>query len=170
MKKKNNSKKKKIKILPSILEEEEKSNKKIQNNKIIKSNIINAIKALEKIIKKKGINIFKEIFRKVAYEGLEINSNTLQYRISQASRMKYVKKIIPINVKKNQENKSTNINNNIIKKNIIEKNIFNVKKNKIILLKRKELKPFEIYENCKDLIDNLRIKLIIVFLKRGKKS
>ena len=157
--------KNKNKILPSILEEEEKIRN--SNNRIIKISITNFIKIIQNIIDKNNINILREKFKKLViyYDSIKTNRQTMKNNINKFSDMKYVKKIIPNNIKKNNKN---NVKCNL-KKNIIKKNSFDVEKQKILLLKRKKLKPFEKYENCKDFIDHFRIQLIkSIFNEKNK--
>ena len=158
-------------ILPSIKEVDEKF--KIGNsiNKIIKLNTINGMKILEKVIKRKYINIINEKLKvSLSYnDQTEYNNNTLKTSLSNISIIKYKKKIIPSNsiISKDNNNES---NKNNLKNNIIKKNFFDVKKQKIILLKRRKEKPFEKYEYCKNFIDNFRIKIIKYILNKRYKS
>ena len=143
------------KILPSIKEEEERYKKR--NNKIIKLNYVTSVRILEKIMKQKMDNILKEKFNKLVLYNKQIglNTKTIQNSISHQSGLKYVKKIVP---KKNNAK-------NALKKNIIHKNIFNVESQKKLLLKRNKLQPFEKYENCKDFIENFRMRIISYLFK-----
>ena len=155
--------KNKNKILPSILEEEEKIRN--SNNRIIKISIINFIKILQKIIDSNNSQILRAKFELLVLysDKIKTNRQTTKNSFSQFSDMKYVKKIIPNNIKKNKINAKCNL-----KKNIIQKNSFDVEKQKIFLLKRKNLKPFEKYENCKDFIENFRIQLIKTLFNERK--
>ena len=71
-----------------------------------------------------------------------------------------------MNSKNSNNSNAGKIKNQYSKEKIISKNIFNVEKQKIILLKRKNLRAFEKYELCKDFIDNMRIKLIKYIFER----
>ena len=144
-------------ILPSILEEEEKIRN--SNNRIIKISIINFIRILQSIIDKKNSNILKEILKTFALCKFKIKQNrqTLQHNINSK---KYVKKIIPNKIKKNKKN----IRN--LKKNIIQKNSFEVEKQKINILKRKNIKPFEKYDNCLNFVENFKIQLIKIIFRK----
>jgi hypothetical protein len=168
---KSNIKNKKInnkEILPSIKEVDEKF--KIGNsiNKIIKLNTINGMKILEKVIKKKYINIINEKLKvSLPYnDQTEYNNNTLKTSLSNISIIKYKKKIIPSNSIISKDNNNESNKNNLK----IKKNFFDVKKQKIILLKRRKEKPFEKYEHCKNFIDNFRLKIIKYILNKIYKS
>ena len=50
----------------------------------------------------------------------------------------------------------------------MKKNYFNVEKQKLIILKRKEFGFFERYEHCIDFVVNFRIHLIKYLLKEKK--
>ena len=97
-----------------------------------------------------------------------LNYSTVYTNISQNSGLKYVKKIIPISTKFSRESLAK-INKNFTKTSVMKKNVFNVEKQKLIILKRKEFGFFERYEHCVDFIDNFRISLI-KFLLNGKKN
>ena len=165
--KKNHSSQKKLpkstnKNLPSILEdEEEKIKKEIKNN----LKVLNGAEMMEKFIKSKNNNTLKEIFYLfIDYYNQNKNNNysTLLTNISQISNITYVKKIISINKKPSKENFS--------KISIMKKNHFNVEKQKLLLLKRKELGFFEKYEHCKDFIDNFRTILLKYLLLKQKNN
>ena len=161
--KKSNSSHKKIsrkekKSLPSILEEEEKIKNEIKNN----LNIINAIENINDFIKIRINKNLKETFNILIdyYNQLKtINYSTVMTNISQNTGLKYVRKIIPVNNKFNREN-IAKINKYNSKTNLAKKNYFNIEKQKLIILKRKEFGFFERYEHCIDIIDNLRKNLI----------
>ena len=67
--------------------------------------------------------------------------------ISQLSELKYVKKVIP--KEKNSRSKKYN-------KKILRNKSFNVEKQKILIIKRKEFGFFEKYEHCLDFINIIR--------------
>ena len=152
-------------MLPSIKEEEERNKK--ENKKIYKLNIMKAINILQKIINQKQENNLKEKFNKlVSYnEQIELKNNTIQSTISQISGLRYVKKIIPNNLKKFKDNKKF-----ASKKIILHNKSLDVEKQKKILLNKNNLKPFERYENCKDFIDKFRIELIKIIFKERKEK
>ena len=121
----------------------------------------------------KNINILKEIFKYLIEYYIQIKSfnysSTLVTNLSQISSIKYVKKIIPVSKQPSKDN-FFKLNKHYSKANIMRQNHFNVEKQKLILLKRKELGFFERYEHCKDFIDNLKIYLIKYFFKKEKKK
>ena len=88
-----------------------------------------------------------------------INYSTVMTNISQNTALKYVRKIIPINNRFSREN-IAKINNHHSKTNFAKRNYFNIEKQKLIILKRKEFGFFERYEKCIDIIHNLRKNLI----------
>ena len=155
------------KDLPSILEEEEKIKNEIKNNLII----IKATDCLNEFVtsknKKNLIETFK-ILLDYSNQMKTLNYSTVYTNISQNSGLKYVKKIIPISTKFSRESLAK-INKNFTKTSVMKKNVFNVEKQKLIILKRKEFGFFERYEHCVDFIDNFRISLI-KFLLNGKKN
>ena len=166
--KKSNSSHKKIpkkekNNLPSILEEEEKIKNEIKNN----LNIINAIENINNFIKIRNKNDLKETFNLLIdyYNQMKtINYSTVMTNVSQNTALKYVRKIIPIN-KFSREN-IAKINKYNSKTNLAKKNYFNIEKQKLIILKRKEFGFFERYEHCIDIIDNLRKNLIKYYFKK----
>ena len=173
-KKKHNSHKRlqvdKKKDLPSILEDEEE---KIKNEIKNSLNVLNGFEILNKVMRTKNINILKEIFKYLIEYYIQIKSfnysSTLVTNLSQISSIKYVKKIIPVSKQPSKDN-FFKLNKHYSKANIMRQNHFNVEKQKLILLKRKELGFFERYEHCKDFIDNLKIYLIKYFFKKEKKE
>lgn len=159
--------KKKRKNLPSILEEEEKIKNEIKNN----LNIIKGLEHLNELIELRNKTNIKEMFiLLINYinQMKTINFNTVHTNVSQNSGIKYVKKIIPVSAKYCKEN-IQKINNHYCKNNVIKKNYFNVEKQKLIILKRKEFGFFERYENCIDFVVNFRIHLIKYLLEQRKK-
>ena len=169
--KKNHNSQKKLtkkikKDLPSILEEEEKIKNEIKNNLII----IKAIDILNKLVISKNKNNLIETFKILldySNQMKTLNYSTVYTNISQNSGLKYVKKIIPLSTKFSRESLAK-INKNFTKTNIMKKNVFNVEKQKLIILKRKEFGFFERYERCVDFIDNFRISLIKFLLNEKK--
>jgi hypothetical protein len=161
--KKSNSHKKSSennKNLPSILEEE------IKNN----LNVINGVENINNFINLKNKNYLKECFKiLVDYSNQmkTINYSTVFTNISQNSGMKYIRKIIPINNKFSREN-IAKINKYHSRTNFAKKNYFNIEKQKLIILKRKEFGFFERYENCIDFIENFRKYLINYSLNERK--
>ena len=161
--KKSNSHKKsseKNKNLPSILEEE------IKNN----LNVINGVENMNNFINLKNKNYLKECFKiLVDYSNQmkTINYNTVFTNISHNSGMKYIRKIIPINNRFSREN-IAKINKYHSRTNFAKKNYFNIEKQKLIILKRKEFGFFERYENCIDFIENFRKYLINYSLNERK--
>ena len=156
--------KKEKKTLPSILEEEEKIKNEIKNN----LNIINAIENINNFIKLRNKNDLKETFNILidySNQMKTINYSTVMTNISQNTALKYVRKIIPINNKFSREN-IAKINKYNSKTNLAKKNYFNIEKQKLIILKRKEFGFFERYEHCIDIIDNLRKNLIKYSFKK----
>ena len=145
--------------IPSLL--------KFFQNTFDKSNIIKGITNIEKIIKKISLKIIREFFHKLILKS-EMNRYTLTRSHSNFSGLKYVKKVIPLNSKNCNKANPGKSKNQYSKEKIIKKNIFNVEKQKIILLKRKNFRAFEKYELCKDFIDNMRIKLIRYIFERKK--
>ena len=128
------------KSLPSILEEDDK----------IKSNIINLINVLEKIINNKNIQIMRNSLIIIKSQN-KINKNIEHNKNEQKhiSNFKYTKKIIP---KKIIKNKILNNNNNC---NLIRES--EDCKNKFVI--------FDKLEKSISLIDKLRLKLIEYSLK-----
>ena len=164
--KKNNEKRK---ALPSILEEEEKIKNEIKNN----LNVINGIEALNNFITTKNKNILKEKFEiLVDYSNQmkTINNNTLLTNISQNTGLKYVKKIIPAKFSRENISKINNHYHQHSKTNFSKKNYFNIEKQKLIILKRKEFGFFERYEHCVDFIENIRMDLIKYILMKKKEN
>ena len=167
--KKSNSSHKKIpkkekNNLPSILEEEEKIKNEIKNN----LNIINAIENINNFIKLRNKNDLKETFNILIdyYNQIKtINYSTVMTNVSQNTALKYVRKIIPINNKFSRES-IAKINKYNSRTNLAKKNYFNIEKQKLIILKRKEFGFFERYEHCIDIIDNLRKNLIKYSFKK----
>ena len=157
----NTNYKKRIQIIkndiPSLL--------KYSQNTFDESNIIKPIINIEKIIKKINLKIIREFFHKLILKS-EMDRYTLTRSRSNLSGLKYVKKVIPLNSKNCNNTNTSKIKNQYSKEKIISKNIFNVEKQKIILLKRKKIRAFEKYELCKDFIDNMRIKLIKYIFER----
>jgi hypothetical protein len=170
-KKTNNNTSKKLpkrinKNLPSILEEEEKIKNEIKNN----LNIIKAVEHLNELIELKNKKNLKEMFMCLMNynnENKTFNYSTLFTNVSHNSGIKYVKKIIPVSTKYCKEN-IQKINKHFSKSNVMKKNYFNVEKQKLIILKRKEFGFFERYEHCIDFVVNFRIKLIKYLLKEKK--
>jgi len=126
------------KSLPSILEEDDK----------IKSNIINLINILEKIINNKNIQIMRNSIIKIKSKNkinknIENNKNETKYLLN----FKYTKKIIPKNIIKN---KILNNNCNLIRASEDCKNKFVI---------------FDKLEKSISLIYKLRVKLIEYSLK-----
>lgn len=157
----NTNYKKKIQIInnniPSLL--------KYSQNTFDESNIIKPIINIDKIIKKINLKIIREFFHKLMIKS-EMNRCNLSRSHSNFNGLKYVKKVIPLNSKNSNNSNAGKIKNQYSKEKIISKNIFNVEKQKIILLKRKNLRAFEKYELCKDFIDNMRTKLIKYIFER----
>ena len=123
------------KFLPSISEEDDK----------IKVNIINLVNILEKIMNKGNINIKRDFMNKTKENKMNNNSK-------HDSNFKYTKKIISKNINKN--------------KNIYEKK--NINKNKVMNGNKENKNKFEIFnkfEKTKEIIDNIRFKLIEYSLK-----
>lgn len=129
------------------------------------TNIIKPIVYIDKIIKKIKLKIMRQFFHKLFLKS-EMDLYTLTRSHSNFSGLKYVKKVIPLNLKNFNNTNERKIKNQYSKEKIIGKNIFNVEKQKIILLKRQNLRAFEKYELCKDFIDNVRIKLIKYVFER----
>ena len=83
--------------------------------------------------------------------------------IEEESSSKFHNKFILKTMESNEKTKEE-----FSKVKIIKKSVFNVEKQKIILLKRKKFDAFQKYENCKDFIDNIRLKIIkYIFGKRS---
>ena len=158
------------KNLPSILEEEEKIKNEIKNN----LNTINGIEIINNLFNSRNKNILKDKFKLLIDYSTQMKSfsnSTLLTSISQNTGLRYIKKIIPINTintKINKENPMS-VNKHYLKANNSKKNFFDVEKQKLIILKRKEFGFFERYEHCIDLIDNLRTDLL-KFIFNGRKN
>ena len=163
------SKKKIQNILPPIIEEEKLENNIIKD-KIIKLNILKVIQILKKLIEIRRINTLREIFKKfIIYSNESIKNNNIKIMSNiklQSTNSKYFKKVITKNLRTIKDDNTTFIKKNSMEK-IIEKNILNYEKQKIILLKRKELRAFERYEECKDFIDNFRL-VLLKYLFKGR--
>ena len=160
---------KKIKnILPTIIEEEKILDNKILKEKIIKLNILNALQILKKLIKIRKTNDMKGMFKKLILYSNKSNKNnnikTINSIQTQNTILKYFKKVITKNLRNSKDNNSIFKKHNSMEK-IIENNFLNFEKQKIILLKRKELRAFERYEECKDFIDNFRLDLFKYLFK-----
>ena len=127
--------------------------KKIQNEIDNHINIINGIENLNKFFNKYNKLILKKKFILFCnyYNQLKINNNTTlltnMSNISQLSELKYVKKVIP----KEKKSRSKKYN-----KKILRNKSFNVEKQKILIIKRKEFGFFEKYEHCLDFINIIR--------------
>ena len=164
-KKSNSSHKKngeKEKMLASILEEEEKIKNEIKNN----LNVINGIENLNNFIKIKNLSILKEKFELLldySNQMKTMNYSTVLTNISQNTGIKYVKKIIPSKFSRESISK---INNHYSKTGFSKKNYFNIEKQKLIILKRKEFGFFERYEKCVDFIESFRTDLIKYILMK----
>jgi hypothetical protein len=139
---------------------------KYSQNTFDESNIIKPILNIEKTIKKINLKIIREFFHKLILKS-EMDRYTLTRSHSNFSGLKYVKKVIPLSSTNYNNINIRKIKNQYSKEKIISKNIFNVEKQKIILLKRKNLRAFEKYELCKDFIDNMRIKLLKYVFERN---
>ena len=149
-------------MLASILEEEEKIKNEIKNN----LNVINGIENLNNFIKIKNLSILKEKFELLldySNQMKTINYSTVLTNISQNTGIKYVKKIIPSKFSRESISK---INNHYSKTGFSKKNYFNIEKQKLIILKRKEFGFFERYEKCVDFIESFRMDLIKYILMK----
>ena len=156
--KKNNRGKRLIKInscqnnIDDFLDLEDKINKEINNH----LNIINGIDIIKEFLTKYNKKILKKKF--ILFCGfinqIGINNNTtLLSNISQLSDIKYIKKI----VHKENPLKTLNVYST---KRIMRNKSFNMEKQKVLLIKRKEFGFFEKYEHYLDFINKLRILLI----------
>ena len=149
----------KNKNLPSILEEE------IKNN----LNVINGVECINNFINLSNKNNLKECFKILldySNQMRTINYSTVFTNISKNSGLKYIRKIIPINNRFNKEN-IAKINKLHSRSNFAKKNYFNVEKQKLIILKRKEFSFFERYENCIDFIENFRKYMISYSIRKN---
>ena len=121
------------KVLPSISEEDDK----------IKSNIINLIKTLEKIINNKKIQIKRNSMNRIKKEKKIGKNKDYNYAMKKNHQnYKYIKKIIPKNINKNLRQNNKN-NNSIGHKNNVD----------ICRISNK-------LEKSINLIDKLRVNLI----------
>ena len=155
------------KNLPYIIEEEERLKNEIRNN----LNTINGIEIISNLFNLKNKNNLKDKFEILLDYSIQMKSfsnSTLLTSISQNTGLRYIKKIIPINTKINKEN-VISISKHNIKANFATKNYFNIEKQKMIILKRKELGFFERYEHCLDFIENFRNDLL-KFILNSKKN
>ena len=155
------------KSLPSIIEEEERLKNEINNN----LNTINGIEIISNLFNlknKKNLKDKFDILLDYSFQMKSISNSTLLTSISQNTGLRYIKKIIPINTKISKENVMS-ISKHNLKPNFATKSYFNVEKQKMIILKRKELGFFERYEHCVDFIENFRNDLLKFIFNSKKK-